>query len=45
MFAHGFNIRYGTIVPTKEIDVSMVAPKAPVTGCAKSLPKAAVYQP
>jgi ketol-acid reductoisomerase len=29
MFAHGFNIRYGTIVPTKEIDVSMVAPKAP----------------
>ena len=29
MFAHGFNIRYGTIVPSKEIDVSMVAPKAP----------------
>jgi ketol-acid reductoisomerase len=29
MFAHGFNIRYGTIVPMKEIDVSMVAPKAP----------------
>src|ERR1700749_3426807 len=29
MFAHGFNIRYGTIVPIKEIDVSMVAPKAP----------------
>jgi ketol-acid reductoisomerase len=29
MFAHGFNIRYGTIVPAKEIDVSMVAPKAP----------------
>ena len=29
MFAHGFNIRYGTIVPTKDIDVSMVAPKAP----------------
>jgi ketol-acid reductoisomerase len=29
MFAHGFNIRYGTIVPTAEIDVSMVAPKAP----------------
>src|ERR1700724_1107518 len=32
MFAHGFNIRYGTIVPTKEIDVSMVAPKAPGHG-------------
>src|ERR1700677_3956706 len=29
MFAHGFNIRYGTIVPTPEIDVSMVAPKSP----------------
>jgi ketol-acid reductoisomerase len=29
MFAHGFNIRYGTIVPSSEIDVSMVAPKAP----------------
>ena len=29
MFAHGFNIRYGTIKPTPEIDVSMVAPKAP----------------
>src|ERR1700761_8655321 len=28
MFAHGFNIRYGTIVPAKEIDVRMVAPKA-----------------
>jgi ketol-acid reductoisomerase len=29
MFAHGFNIRFGTIVPPPEIDVSMVAPKAP----------------
>ena len=29
MFAHGFNIRYGTIQPPPEIDVSMVAPKAP----------------
>jgi ketol-acid reductoisomerase len=29
MFAHGFNIRYGQIVPPKDIDVSMVAPKAP----------------
>jgi ketol-acid reductoisomerase len=29
MFAHGFNIRYGTIDPPKNIDVSMVAPKAP----------------
>lgn len=29
MFAHGFNIRYGTIVPPKNVDVTMVAPKAP----------------
>jgi ketol-acid reductoisomerase len=29
MFAHGFNIRFGTIVPPKGVDVSMIAPKAP----------------
>ena len=29
MFAHGFNIRYGTINPPPGVDVSMVAPKAP----------------
>jgi ketol-acid reductoisomerase len=29
MFAHGFNIRYGTIKPPKNIDVSLIAPKAP----------------
>jgi ketol-acid reductoisomerase len=29
MFAHGFNIRYKGIVPPKDIDVSMVAPKSP----------------
>ncbi len=29
MFAHGFNIRYGTIIPPQDVDVSMVAPKAP----------------
>src|SRR5215475_6371392 len=29
MFAHGFNIRFGTIKPPKDVDVSMVAPKAP----------------
>ncbi len=29
MFAHGFNIRYGTIQPPPYVDVSMVAPKAP----------------
>ena len=29
MFAHGFNIRYGQIAPPENVDVSMVAPKAP----------------
>jgi ketol-acid reductoisomerase len=29
MFAHGINIRFGTIKPPKDVDVSMVAPKAP----------------
>jgi ketol-acid reductoisomerase len=29
MFAHGFNIHYKQIVPPANIDVSMIAPKAP----------------
>ncbi len=29
MFAHGFNIRFRQIVPPPDVDVSMVAPKAP----------------
>ena len=29
MFAHGFNIRYGTISPPTDVDVSMIAPKSP----------------
>jgi ketol-acid reductoisomerase len=29
MFAHGFNICYGTIAPPHDIDVAMVAPKGP----------------
>jgi ketol-acid reductoisomerase len=29
MFAHGFNIHFGQIVPPKNVDVIMVAPKAP----------------
>lgn len=28
-FAHGFNIHYGQIVPRQDLDVIMVAPKAP----------------
>ncbi len=29
MFSHGFNIHYGTITPPANVDVTMVAPKAP----------------
>src|SRR5579871_164162 len=29
MFAHGFNIHFGFIKPPKDVDVSMIAPKAP----------------
>src|SRR5438445_274587 len=29
MFAHGFNIRYGTISPRPDVDVSLIAPKGP----------------
>jgi ketol-acid reductoisomerase len=29
MFAHGFNIRYGTITPGAHVDVTMIAPKSP----------------
>ena len=29
MFGHGFNIRFKTIEPPPEVDVSMIAPKAP----------------
>src|SRR4051794_34688036 len=29
MFAHGFNIRFGTVKPAADIDVTMIAPKSP----------------
>jgi ketol-acid reductoisomerase len=29
MFAHGFNIRFGTIQPPAGVDVAMIAPKSP----------------
>ena len=29
MFAHGFNIHFGCIVPPKNVDVTMIAPKGP----------------
>jgi ketol-acid reductoisomerase len=29
MFAHGFNVHFGQIVPPPDVDVSMIAPKSP----------------
>ena len=29
MFAHGFNIHFNQIIPPKNVDVTMIAPKAP----------------
>ncbi len=29
MFAHGFNIHYGQIIPLADVDVTMIAPKSP----------------
>ena len=29
MFAHGFNIHYGQIIPPVDVDVTMIAPKCP----------------
>jgi len=29
MFAHGFNIHYGQVIPPADIDVAMIAPKCP----------------
>jgi ketol-acid reductoisomerase len=29
MFAHGFSIHFGTVVPPREVDVTMIAPKGP----------------
>src|SRR3546814_7145597 len=28
-FAHGFNVHYGQVMPREDIDVIMIAPKAP----------------
>lgn len=29
MFAHGFSVHYGQVIPSPDIDVTMIAPKAP----------------
>lgn len=39
LFGHGFNIRYGLIIPPPEVDVAMVAPSARGIWCAASSPK------
>ena len=36
MFAHGFNIHFGCIKPPKDVDVTMIAPKAPGIGGARA---------
>jgi ketol-acid reductoisomerase len=40
-FAHGFNVHYNQVVPRADLDVWMVAPKAPATPCATPTPRAA----
>ena len=37
-FAHGFNIHFGQIVPPKDVDVIMVAPKGQCTQSAGAFP-------
>ena len=45
MFAHGFNIRFSTMYPPEDVDVSMVAPKAPGHRVREFIRKAAARQP
>ena len=45
-FAHGFNIHFGQIVPPKNVDVFMIAPKGPGRHpSAASLLRARVFRP
>ena len=43
-FGHGFNIHFGQIIPKKDVDVIMIAPKAPDTLLEANLLKAAEFQ-
>ena len=45
LFSHGFNIHFGQIVPPKDVDVIMVAPKGPGHPCAGSTPRARAFPP
>ena len=40
MFAHGFNIRFGQIVPPPGVDVTMVAPRGRATSSGAPTPRA-----
>lgn len=40
-FAHGFNVHYGAVIPRADLDVIMIAPKAPATPCAARTRKVA----
>ena len=42
-FAHGFNIHFGQIVPPKDVDVIMVAPKGPGTQYVQSTQSAEAF--
>jgi ketol-acid reductoisomerase len=44
-FAHGFNVHYNQIVPRADLDVIMVAPRAPATPCAPSTCAGAACRP
>ena len=43
-FSHGFNIRFNQIVPPKDVNVVMVAPKGPGTSSAGSTRKARAFR-
>jgi ketol-acid reductoisomerase len=44
VFAHGFNVHYNQVVPRADLDVWMVAPKAPGHTCSQHrTPKAVAF--
>jgi len=45
MFAHGFNIRFGTIKVRPDVDVAMLRRNRPATGSASSSSKAPAPRP
>src|SRR4030095_6574902 len=45
MFAHASNIGLGPVKPSKDIDVTMIAPKRPGIACASCTSRAAARRP